>query len=95
MSDTKPDIVIPGESAELLGQIFAANASWSEQIQNRVEESYQREATEWKKAFLELYDTLEGVNLIVDSKKLDNVLYRFGQKAHFASQPGWWEKVDR
>lgn len=92
MADTKPDTVIPGESAELLGQIFKANASWSEQIQTRVEENYQREATQWKQAFLNLYNAVDDVNEIVDSKKLDDVLYVFGQKAHFASQPGWWEK---
>lgn len=92
MAETKPDIVIPGESAELLGQIFAANASWSADIQNRVEENYQREASEWKEAFLKLYNTVEHVNETVDSGKLDRVLYRFGQQAHLASQPGWWEK---
>lgn len=92
MSDTKPDIVIPGESAELLGQIFAANASWSEQISNRVEENYRREASDWKRAFLALYDAVDRVNEVVDSKRIDNVLFHFGQKAAHADRPGWWEQ---
>lgn len=95
MAENKPDIVIPGESAELLGQIFAANASWSADIQNRVEENYQREATQWKEAFLSLYNAVDDVNEIVDSKKIDNILFMFGQKAGFASQPAWWEKEKR
>lgn len=92
MTENKPDIVIPGDSAELLGQIFKANASWSEQIQNRVEENYQREVIEWKQAFLDLYNSVDSINEVVDSKKLDNVLYRFGQKAGYASDPAWWER---
>ncbi len=90
MSDTKPDIVIPGESAELIGKLFSANAKWSADIHNRVEDNYRRDVDEWKQAFLELYDTVQGVNDTVDSKRIDNVLYRFGQKANFAAQPSWW-----
>lgn len=52
----------------------------------------QREVIEWKQAFLDLYNSVDSINEVVDSKKLDNVLYRFGQKAGYASDPAWWER---
>jgi hypothetical protein len=90
MTDKPADIVIPGEGVELLGKVFEANAKWSEDMANRVEDNYRRDVDEWKAAYLRLYDAVEAANKFVDSKRIDNVLFRFGQKANFAAQPSWW-----
>lgn len=92
MSDTPADVVIPGESLDLIGQVMRANARFSEDIANRVEDNYQRNVDEWKEAFLKLYVAVENVNEVVDSKRVDDVLFKFGQKASFAAQPSWWKE---
>ena len=80
------------EDMQLLGQVLTANAKWSQDISNRVEENLQRDAKEWRDAFVKLWDAIEGANEKVDSMRINLCLDSVYHLRRNASTPFYWEK---
>lgn len=86
------NVTFKKDELNLLGQVLTANVKWSQDLSNQVEENLQRDAKEWRDAFVRLWDMIDKDNDKVDSMRIGDTLMKTAGWRDRADQPFYWEK---
>jgi hypothetical protein len=88
MAENEP---LQQKDMEFFGAIVTAQVKQSQWASNQVEENLQRDAKEWRDAFVRLWDSIDKANEKVDSMRIQDRLADTYQQRRFADIPFYWE----
>jgi hypothetical protein len=89
MAENEP---LQQKDMEFFGAIVTAQVKQSQWASNQVEENLQRDAKEWRDAFVRLWDMIDKDNDKVDSMRIGDTLMKTAGWRDRADQPFYWEK---